>query len=196
MYWVLDAIFVLLVLIAIICGYKRGGVNMLFTTLGVLLLFALAIAGGAGFLLLFYKLGVVDNFAYTLIAVLGETNSLFTLLNMTSFDVCQILSAVIFLIIGLIISAVICSALSKLLKRFYDFLGTKARRGFYGVFAGVLGVIIYLALVVGIFLGVFALIANFSAQGKEFWVCIEEFIRSCTICGWLYEINPLAGLIG
>ncbi len=187
MYWILDVIVILLTLIAIICGYKRGIVDMLATFISVILLFALAIVGGAGFLLLFYKLNVVDNFAYAWISVLGETNSLFSLLNMTSFDVCQIISALILFIIGLIISAVIFVYLGKLLRTVYDKI---PHTGVFGVVCGVLGSVVYLALVYGVLLAAFGSIHALSGKGNEFFMRIDEFLRSCTISGWLYDINP------
>ncbi len=191
MYWILDVIVILLTLIAIICGYKRGIVDMLATLISVILLFALAIVGGAGFLLLFYKLNVVDNFAYAWISILGETNSLFSLLNMSSFDVCQIISALCFLIIGLIISAVIFVYLGKLLRSLYDKI---PHVGVFGVISGVLGAIVYLAIVFGVLLAVFGVIHALNDKGNEFFMRLDEFLRSCTLSGWLYDINPFNGL--
>lgn len=191
MYWILDVIVILLTLIAIICGYKRGIVDMFATLVSVILLFALAIVGGAGFLLLFYKLNVVDNFAYAWISVLGETNSLFSLLNMSSFDVCQIISALCFLIIGLIISAVIFIYLGKLLRSLYDKI---PHGGVFGVISGVLGSIVYLAILFVVLLAAFGAIHALSDKGNEFFMRLDEFLRSCTLSGWLYDINPFNGL--
>lgn len=191
MYWLLDIIVVLLAVIAIICGYRRGILDMLATTLSVVILFALAIAGGAGFLLLFYKLNVVDNFAYILINGLGETNAIFNMFNMTSFDICQLLSALLLLILGVIISTIICVLIARLLRNVYDKLPD---RGPVGVISSILGVLVYLVILFGVLLAVFAVINTLSANGNEFFYGFDEFLRSCTICGWLYEINPLNAL--
>lgn len=188
MYWLLDSLVLLFAVVVAICGYRKGIVDALLSLLGAIILFALAVAGGAGILLLFYKVGAVNDLAYALLSVTGETNSLFQLLGMTAFDVCQLLSAVVFLILGLIVSSV---AFIYLGKAFRLLLNKIPHEGVFGVISGVLGIILYLAIYFGVIIAVFGLIKSGATKEVDFFSRVGEFIKSCQICGWLYKINPL-----
>lgn len=188
MYWILDVLVVLFAVIVAICGYKRGLADAISTTLFVILLFVLALAGAAGFVLLLYKVGAVNDFAYAFLGVLGETNSLFSMLGLTAFDVAQSLAAVVFFILGCIISTILVSLLSKAVR---NLIKRIPHTGVFGVIMGVLGLILYLALYLGVMLALFGLVNALSAKNVEFFVRIGECLESCPICGWLYKINPL-----
>ncbi len=191
MYWIIDALVVLFAVFVAIRGYKRGLVDSILSVLCTVILFALAVVGGPLFLLLLYKVGAVNDFAYALLSVIGETNSLFQLMDVTAFDVCQMLAALIFVIIGWIISTVIFVYVGKGVRALLDKIPSK---GVYGGITGVLGMIFYLVLYLGVIMLVLALINMGATKENEFFVRINEFIRSCQICGWISKINPLNGL--
>lgn len=188
MYWVLDFLLIIIMATALFVGYKRGIVTMLIGTLASVLQFVLIIAGMAGMVLLLYKLSVVDNFAYLLIGVVGETNSLFTTMGITSFDVCQILAMLILAILSAVLSAFVFIYLFKLLKLAVDKIPDT---GAFGIVDGVLGLLVYLVIFGGLILAIFGAIHGLAGSGKQFFIGLEEMLHACKICGWLYDINPL-----
>ena len=111
MHWVLDILIVVILAAALFLGYKKGLLGMATGVLAVILMLALTLVGIAGFLLLFYKLGVIDNLAYLLVqGPIGETNMIFEMIQFTSYDVCQILAAVILAFISFILSKSVLKA--------------------------------------------------------------------------------------
>lgn len=192
MYWVLDAIMVLLFAAALLLGYRRGFVNMLATTISVILLVAFTVAGAAGLWVLFYKVGAVNGLGYMLISVFGETNSLFAAIGLESFDVCQMVSAVILLILAFIVSGAIFVAVSWGVKKLCYKIPHK---GVFGIITGTLGAAVYAALVLAVFWGVTALFYALAQKGGEFSIQMCEFFESCSISGWLFKINPLNELL-
>lgn len=197
MYWVLDIFVILFLITTIYFGWRRGFVKILGGVIGGILLVVLAIAMGFGFLLLFFKLGAINNMAYGLLGLIGETNSLFSLLGVSSYDVCEILSAVLILIIGLILSTIICTYIGKIFKNIANnsFYGKEHRPTFFRILNKILGVILYLALYAVLVLGLLAVVKALADSGVAVFVSFDEFLRSCTVTGWIYSINPLNGLI-
>lgn len=191
MYWILDVLVLLFLGLAIFFGYKRGFVKAAVMFLAVLLLAVVAIALGVGFLLLCYKVGGVNNFAYALLDVFGETNGLFGMLGLQSFDVCQLVSAILFLIFGLIIGVVVVVILGKLLHKLIDKIPSK---GAFGIVTGVLGAILYVVLLLALIFAILGITYGFSAHGRPFSSKVQELYDSCAVVGFLSKINPLNGL--
>lgn len=191
MYWLLDVLMILLIVAALLLGYRRGIVNMLATTFAVLLLLVFGIAGAAGFLLLLYKVGAVDNLGYMLLNVFGETNSLFSLIGITSFDVCQIVSALILFLLAAVISGAIFVAAGWGLKKLCDKI---PNNGVFGIISGSLGAIIYLAIVLAFFWAITGLFYALAQNGGAFSQDLCNFFESCQVSGWLFKINPIKEL--
>lgn len=195
MYWLLDVFVILFLILFAIWGFRKGIVNKLAAIIAVILLFALAIVIGVGFLLLVYKLGGVAGFAYALLSVIGETNTLFSLMGITSAQVCEILSALAFVIVGLCLGTFVSVMLDKLLKKAIKAIPTG--KGVFGAINSVLGLVLYVAFFSAIVLGLFAVISIFANKSEpvEFCQRIGEFISSSSLCGLIYEYNPLVGLL-
>ncbi|MBR6688367.1 MAG: hypothetical protein IKL77_06425 [Clostridia bacterium] len=193
MHWVLDILIVVILAAALFLGYKKGLLGMATGVLAVILMLALTLVGIAGFLLLFYKLGVIDNLAYLLVqGPIGETNLIFEKLQFTSYDVCQILAAVILAFISFILSYFLVIYLFKGIKALMDNI---ERQGVFEVVDGTLGLVVNAVIVLGITWAVLGLVYAISYNGDGVFIGgIDRVFRAGTITRWFYEINPLNDL--
>lgn len=196
MYWLLDIAVVLLLVLFAIWGFRRGLANKLLAIIAVLLLIVVGVALGPVFLLLFYKVGGLAGLSYAFLSLIGETNSLFQLMNITSAQVSEILAAFILLVIGWIIGGIIATSLYRLVRKGIDAI--PSGKGVFGIINGILGLILYVAFYAAILLAVFALVSVLANKDEpiEFFQRIGMFIDSCSISGLIYRINPLVSLLG
>ncbi len=197
MYWIIDVIVIAIVLSALIIGVKRGFLRMVGGLLSFVLAPVLTVAGIGLFILLLYKLGVVDQMTLLMVKVIGETNSLFGLMHIESYDVAYYLGLVVLAIIGFIISYILVILLFKGLSKAMQNCGKK---GAVRVIDAILGVIIRLVICAAIILGLFAVIHAL----KDTLAGLDELLRACPLSGLIYKHNPfnelmadvLSGFIG
>ena len=193
MHWVLDILIVVLLAAALFLGYKKGLLGMATGVLAVILMLALTLVGIAGFLLLCYKLGVIDSLAYLLIqGPIGETNMIFEIVNFTSYDVCQILATIILALISFVLSYFLVIYLFKGIKALLDKI---ERQGVFEIVDGTLGLVVNAVIVLGVIWAIFGLVYAISYNGDGVFVGgIDRVFRAGKITRWFYEINPLNDL--
>ena len=192
MYWVVDILFILALVATMFFCYKGGFLKLITGILKFVFLIVFGLLYIAALLLLLYKLGVVDGFAVLLLNVIGETNLLFELMNITSFDVCQILAFVILFIVCWIISAF---AVRYTFKLFEYIVRNVHRKGAFKVVDGIIGLLVGMVVIVGLFLAIQGVSYGiYAASDGKFCEGLHEVFKACKITGFIYDINPLKDL--
>lgn len=189
MYIILDIAIVFLIAIAIISGIKKGFIGLCFDVLGYFLFLGLSGVVAMGLLVLAYRLGAVDSLAIVFYRLIGSTNSLFEIIGTTSQAVSFYISSAIVFIICFVICYI---AIMFLFRYVADALVKLRDDGIIRTIDNVLGVVVNLAVVIGLVCIVFAFSYSFNSQSilRDF----NEAIRACPISGFIYEINPLKGM--
>lgn len=184
MYWLVDVVFILLLVITIVCSIKAG-ITGIFNGLifGFVMKIVLLVAFTAGFLLLFEYTGAVDALSVAFGRLVG--NSSFY----PSETVCDIFAIALFAFISFLLGFLLMFLVYKLFAKI--FANCKLKGG-ASVVNKVIGCIVGVCLYVGVAACLFGCIHAFADAGSM--QAADEVMRANVVSGFLYEINPLNGL--
>ena len=182
MYWLLDIVFLALLVLVFAVGLKKGVVGLMldFGAFFVRFLYTLVVA--SLFLFLCMITGLVDALTVPLVKALGNSQLY------DSAMVANILSAVIFFVLGIFIAIFTLWLIVKAIKKRQIEKGKKPK-ALNKILGVIVAVVLYLAFVIGL-LGFFHSLAN--AGGVQ---ALDETLRACPILGLLYKLNPITDLL-
>lgn len=190
MYWLIDIFVVLLLVIAVFRGLKKGFFSTTYDFLGYFITLAFALLLTALFVLLFYKIGAIDQLKIVFIGLIGETGSFMEKVGVTSEKVSYCLALGVVAIIGFIPSYVIAKFIHK---GFVNLISDCRENRVFMVIDSTVGVIVNTALVCCSVLAIFAFFHAFNTTNV--FVSVDEALRACPISGVIYEHNPINDLI-
>lgn len=190
MYWLIDLAVILLIVLAVVRGVKKGFFNGSFTLIGFFIMLALSVALTAVFVLLFYKLGAIDQLTFVFAKALGETGPFLGKIGVTTANVAYYISLAIVAIICFIVSYIIVIKLCGLLRRGMESCRDHSRA--FRIIDSTIGVVVNLALVGVLLVGVFGFFHAFNTT--DMFTSVDEALRACPISGLLYNHNPVNSL--
>ncbi len=190
MYILLDIAVVVLLIIAVWRGLKKGFFNTSYGFIGALLVIAFSAVFAVILTIGLYKLGITTQMQYGFINLIGETNGLFKLLNVTSEQIAYWLALAVVFIVLFILCYIVMLLLNK---SFLGLMEDCRDNKVFMVIDSTIGLIINLALVVVLVLGLYAIV--YSLNSINMLTSFDEVIRACPLSGLIYKVNPLNEII-
>lgn len=184
MYWLVDIVFVLLLVLTVVCSIKAG-ITGIFNGLvfGFIIKIVLFAAFTAGFLLLFEYTGAIDALGVFFGRITGASSYYDT--NYVSEVMAILVFTLISLLLGILLMFLVCKLFAKI------FANCKGK-GDVNIVNKIVGGIVGTCLYVGVIACVFGCIHAFADAGSM--QAADEVMRANIVSGFLYKINPLNAL--
>lgn len=185
MYILVDIIVVLLLVIAVWRGVKKGFFNTSFGLVGSLIVIALALLIAAVFTYVFHKLGAIDQIKLAFLKLIGENNGFLKMLHVTNERVAYYIALAI---IGLPCFIVAYVLMLLVNKSFISFIEDCRGNTVFRVIDSTVGVIVNFALVAVVIYLSFAIVH--ACNAKNVLTSVDEVLRACPISNFIYNHNP------
>lgn len=183
MYWLVDVVVILLLVLTVVGSIRAGITGMIGGIIAFLLRIVFVVAFTAGFLYLFQITGVVDALSLAFLRLIGNSGIY------PSETVCDVFSLISLGVLSFVVAYLLTLVIYKIFGKLFSKIHLT---GGFGVASKVIGCVVGVCLYVGVVACVFAGIHAFAEAGS--FQAADEVMRANIISGFLYRVNPLNSL--